>query len=55
MLEINYVFREMKRADILKAYCVLFGGQSRAVMSYSCSEIVSQGSETQRITHPDVP
>lgn len=55
MLKINYVFREMKQADILKAYCILLGGQSRAVTSYSCSRIVSQGGEAQRITHPDVP
>lgn len=55
MLKINYVFREMGQADILKAYCIVFGGQSRAVMSYACSEIVSQGGETQRMTHPDVP
>lgn len=55
MLKINYVFRKMKRADILKAYCILFGGQSRAVTSYSCSKIVSQGGETPRITPRDVP
>lgn len=55
MLKINYVFREMKQADILKAYCSLFGGQSRAVTSYFCRKIVSQGAETQRIAHPDVP
>lgn len=47
MLKINYVFREMKQADILKAYCILFGGQSRTVPSYSCSKIVSQGGETE--------
>lgn len=29
MLKINYVFREVKQADILKAYYVLFGGRKQ--------------------------
>ena len=51
MLKINSVFREVNQADILKAYCILFGGQSGPVTSYSCSETVSQRGETQRMTH----
>ena len=30
MLKINDVFREINQADILKAYCILFGGQKQA-------------------------
>lgn len=28
MLKINYVFREMKQADILKACCILFSDKA---------------------------
>lgn len=46
MLKINYVFREMKQADILKAYYIVWWTNQKGITSSSCSNRVSREGKT---------
>lgn len=45
MLKINYVFREMKQADILKAYYIVWW-INQSITSSSCNNRVSREGQT---------